>query len=123
MPKPKTVAEYVAAAPKEARPMLRELRAILKSVAPKATEALKWGSPVFMEERILFAYSAFKTHLNFFPTHSALAPFKKDLAKYVTGKDTVQFPYDRPLPKALIRKIAAYRAKDVRERGAKWMQR
>lgn len=123
MPKPKTVAEYVAAAPKEARPMLRELRAILKSVAPKATEALKWGSPVFMEERILFAYSAFKTHLNFFPTHSALAPFKKELAKYVTGKDTVQFPYDRPLPKALIRKIAAYRAKDVRERGAKWMQR
>lgn len=103
--------------------MLRELRAILKSVAPKATEALKWGSPVFMEERILFAYSAFKTHLNFFPTHSALAPFKKELAKYVTGKDTVQFPYDRPLPKALIRKIAAYRAKDVRERGAKWMQR
>lgn len=123
MPKPKTVAQYIAAAPTYARPMLRELRAILKSVAPKATEALKWGAPVFMEERILFAYSAFKTHLNFFPTHSALAPFKKELAKYVTGKDTVQFPYDRPLPKALIRKIAAHRAKDVRERGAKWMQR
>ena len=123
MPKPNTVADYIAAAPKEARPMLRELRAILKRVAPKATETLKWGSPALMEGRILFSYSAFKTHLNFFPTHSALAPFKKELAKYVTGKDTVQFPYGTPLPKALIRKIALYRAKDVRENGALWMKR
>jgi hypothetical protein len=34
--KPKTVAEYIAAAPPAARPKLRELRAILKGVAPKA---------------------------------------------------------------------------------------
>jgi uncharacterized protein YdhG (YjbR/CyaY superfamily) len=76
---------------------------------------------VFEEKRILFAYSAFKTHLNFMPTRSSLAPFKKELAKYATGRDTIQFPYDKPLPKALIRKIAAYRAKEVREKGAKWM--
>lgn len=119
--KPSTVAEYINAAPKEAKEKLRELRAILKKVTPNATETLKWGSPVFEEKRILFAYSAFKSHLNFMPTRSALLPFKKELTKYTTGKDTIQFPYTKPLPKTLIRKIAAFRAREVREKDARWM--
>lgn len=121
MPKPSTIPAYIAAAPKEARKHLRELRALLKSVAPKAKEAIKWGSPVLEEQRILFAYTAHKSHLNFMPTHSSLKPFKKELEGYKTGKDTIQFPYDRPLPRGLIRKIAEYRVRDVRERGALWM--
>jgi uncharacterized protein YdhG (YjbR/CyaY superfamily) len=120
MPKPATVSDYIQAAPKEAQGKLRELRAILKKVAPNAQEAIKWGSPVFEEKRILFAYSAFKTHLNFMPTRTGLEPFKKELASYKTGKDTIQFPYDKPLPKALIRKIATYRVKSVKK-GALWM--
>ena len=119
--KPKTVAEYIKAAPKEAQEKLREIRAILKKVAPDAKEGLKWGTPVLEEKRILFSYAAFKTHINFFPTGPAMKPFKNELAKYKTGQDTIQFPYDKPLPKALIRKIAAYRLKEVREKGAKWM--
>ena len=119
--KPTTVEEYIDAAPKEVQKKLNELRSILKKVAPNATETLKWGSPVFEEKRILFAYSAFKSHLNFMPTRTTLHSFKAELAKYTTGKDTIQFPYDKPLPKALIRKIAAYRARDVRENDARWM--
>jgi uncharacterized protein YdhG (YjbR/CyaY superfamily) len=119
--KPTTVNEYIQTAPKESRKMLREIRAILKKVAPKATEALKWGSPVFEEGRILFAYAAFKTHLNFMPTPSAMKPFKKELAKYATGKGSIQFPYDKPLPTTLIRKIATVRAKELKEKDVKWM--
>jgi uncharacterized protein YdhG (YjbR/CyaY superfamily) len=120
-PKPTTVTEYINAAPKEAQKMLREIRVILKKVAPNATETLKWGSPVFEEKRILFAFAAFKSHLNFMPTPSAMKPFKKELAKYTTGKGSIQFPYDKPLPKALIRKIAAFRFKELKEKDAKWM--
>ena len=119
--KPTTVTEYIAAAPREAQQKLREIRTILRQVAPNATEALKWGSPVFEERRILFAFAAFKSHLNFVPTPSAMKPFRKELAKYTTGKGSIQFPYDRPLPKTLIRKIAAFRVKELNERDAKWM--
>lgn len=119
--KPKTVDEYIEAAPKEAQEKLREIRALLKKVAPTAEEALKWGSPVFEEGRILFSYSAYQSHLNFSPTGPAMEPFQEELGKFKTGKDTVQFPYDKPLPKALIRKIAAFRAKQVRENDARWM--
>ena len=119
--KPQTVDEYIAAAPPQAQAKLRELRAILKKIAPKAEEKLKWGSPVFEENRILFSFSAFRTHLNFMPTRRTLDVFRDELADYTTGQDTLQLPYDQPLPKALIRKLARHRAKDVRENDARWM--
>lgn len=119
--RPTTVAAYIQAAPKAAQARLRELRAILKSAAPEATEAIKWGSPVLEGERILFAYTAHRTHMNFMPTGSSLAPFKDELAPFKTGKDTVQFPYDKPLPRALILRIAKHRVKQVKE-GARWMR-
>jgi uncharacterized protein YdhG (YjbR/CyaY superfamily) len=119
--KPTTIADYIDSAPKEAQKRLRELHAILKKAAPGSTEGIKWGSPVFEEKRILFAFAAFKSHLNYMPTPSAMKPFKKGLAKYKTGKGSIQFPYDEPLPKALIRNIAALRVKELREKDVKWM--
>jgi uncharacterized protein YdhG (YjbR/CyaY superfamily) len=123
MPKAKatTIAEYISSAPKEAQKNLRELYAILKKAAPRATEGIKWGSPVFEEKRILFAFAAFQSHLNFMPTPSAMKPFKEALAKYKTGKGSIQFPHDKRLPKALIRKIAAHRVAELREKDVRWM--
>ena len=119
--KPATVDEYIQAAPKEAQQKLREIRAVLKKIVPGARETLKWGYPVFEAGRILFSYSAHKSHLNFSPTGPAMEPFNEELAKFKTGKDTIQFPYDKTLPKGLIRKIATFRAKQVRENDARWM--
>ena len=114
-----TVTAYVKAAPAEAQAKLREIRALLKEVAPGATESIKWGSPVFETDRILFAYNAHKSHMNFVPTESALTPFRDELAQFKTGKDSVQLPYDKPLPKELIRRIAKLRVQQVKG-GAKW---
>lgn len=119
--KPVNVDDYINAAPEPARKSLREIRSILKKVAPDAREELKWGKPVLIENRILFSYSAYKTHLNFMPTGPALEPFRQELEEFTTGKDTIQFPYDKPLPEELIEKIAKYRIKDVKENDAKWM--
>lgn len=119
--KPTTVDEYISSFPTEAQEKLKELRAILKSVAPKATEDIKWGSPVFEEKRILFAYTAHKSHINFMPTRSSLEPFIDALKDFKTGKDTIQLPYNKPIPKKLIKKIASHRAKDVRDNDALWM--
>jgi uncharacterized protein YdhG (YjbR/CyaY superfamily) len=119
--KPATVDEYIDSAHAEAREKLQEIRAILLEVAPQAKEMIKWGYPVIEGKRILFSYSAHKNHINFMPTGPALAPFKEELASYTSGKDTIQFPYNKPLPKALIKKIAEFRVKDVNENDAKWM--
>src|SRR5258707_14215421 len=99
--RPTTIAEYIRAAPREGQPHLREVYAILKSVAPQAEEAIKWGTPFFVEPRFLFAFSAHKAHCNFAPTPAALEAFRKELADHKTTKNFLQVPYDKPLPEKL----------------------
>lgn len=118
--KPSNIEEYINAAPENAQQKLKEIRNILKEVAPNASEELKWGHPTFVENRILFSYAAFKNHLNFVPTAPAMQPFLKELANYTTNKDSIRFPYDEPLPIELIKKIADYRVSDLKENDAKW---
>jgi uncharacterized protein YdhG (YjbR/CyaY superfamily) len=114
--RPTTIAEYIRAAPREGQPHLRRLYAILQSVAPGAQEVIKWGTPFFVEPRFLFAFSAYKAHLSFAPTEAALKVFRKELEKHKTTKNYLQIPYSKPLPEDLIRKIAKYRVRVVRER-------
>jgi uncharacterized protein YdhG (YjbR/CyaY superfamily) len=121
MAKAKTVSEYIAAAPKEARSKLKELRGILKKAAPGSTEAVKWGAPTIALKRILYAYSAIKGNVSFMPTPPVLVAFKKELAKYATSKAVVKFPLEKPLPKGLILKMAKYRVKESKEKDIRWM--
>ena len=114
--RPTTIAEYIQAAPRESQPHLRGLYTILKSVAPQAEEAIKWGTPFFVEPRFLFAFSAHKAHCNFAPSPAALEAFRKELTDHKTTKNYLQIPYGKPLPEDLVRKIAGYRLRNVRER-------
>ncbi len=118
--RPKTVTEYIAAASKEARPKLREIRKCIRAAAPGAVEELKWNMPAYSYKRILVMFAGFKNHVSLFPTASAVRAFKKEMAKFNTSPGTVQFPLDQPLPLALIRKITAFRVKESREKDGKW---
>jgi uncharacterized protein YdhG (YjbR/CyaY superfamily) len=114
--RPTTIAEYIQAAPREGQPHLRRLYAILKSVAPDAEEAIKWGAPFFVEPRFLFSFSAHQSHCNFAPTAAALEVFSQQLKNHKTTKNYLQIPYTEPVPEELVRKIAEYRVREVRER-------
>lgn len=114
--RPETIAEYIQAAAPVAQPHLRRLYAILKSVAPEADEAIKWGNPFFVEPRFLFAFSAHKAHCNFAPMAAAMEAFREDLKGHKTTKNFLQIPYSEPVPEALVRKIAEYCVRTVRER-------
>ena len=114
--RPTTIAEYIDAAAPVAQPHLRQIYTILKSVAPKAEEAIKWGNPFFIEPRFLFAFSAHKAHLSFAPTEAALAAFRKELETHQTTTNFLKIAYNKPLPEGLIRKIAEHQLKTVRAR-------
>ena len=83
-------------------------------------EAIKWGTPFFVEPRFVFAFSAHKAHCNFAPTPAALEHFRKELKKHKTTKNYLQIPYNKSLPEDLIRKIAKYRLRNMGESDAFW---
>jgi uncharacterized protein YdhG (YjbR/CyaY superfamily) len=118
--RPTNITEYIDTAPKEVRKKLREMLACIRKAAPGATEGLKWGMPAFSYQRILVTFKAFKHHLGFYPTPSAVKAFAKDLSKFTTASASIQFPLDKPLPLALIRKITAFRVRESIEEDAKW---
>ena len=114
--RPKSITEYINAAPKEARRKLREMRACIRTSAPGAKESLKWGMPAFWYRRILVTFAAYERHIGFYPTPSAVRAFANDLSKFATASASIQFPLDKPLPLPLIRKITASRSKKVSRR-------
>ncbi len=120
LPKPKTIAAYIAEAPEHAQDKLIELLDCIRQAAPGAKESIKWGMPAFSYKRILVTFAIFKNHIGFYPTPSAVKAFEKSLSKYKTATASIQFPLDKPLPLALIRKITLFRVRQSMEEDIKW---
>jgi uncharacterized protein YdhG (YjbR/CyaY superfamily) len=118
--RPKTIDEYIQAAPREAQSKLREMRACIRAAAPRAKEGLKWGMPAFSYRRILVTFAGFRKHIGFYPTPSAVTAFAKELSKFSTAKGSIQFPLEKPLPLSLVRKITTFRVKESVEQDKKW---
>lgn len=118
--RPKTITEYIGAAPKGAQKKLREMRATIRAAAPGARESLKWGMPASSYARILVMFAGFQHHIGFYPTPLAVRAFANDLSKFATAKGSIQFPLEKPLPLALIRKITEFRVRESVEQDRKW---
>ncbi|HXS78566.1 MAG TPA: DUF1801 domain-containing protein [Terracidiphilus sp.] len=102
---------YLAQVPEPAKVTLQKMRATIRSIVPaEATEGLSYGMPAFRYKGPLVAYAAFKDHCSFFPMQASLIDRLKDeLKQYRTSKGTLQFPPDRPLPAALLKKMVKLR--------------
>ena len=105
------VEAYLAACPEPHRITLEKVRATIRSVVPKeATEGISYGMPAFRYKGALVGYAAFKEHCSFFPmSASLLDDFAGELKDYRTSKGTLQFPVDKPLPAALLKKLVKAR--------------
>jgi uncharacterized protein YdhG (YjbR/CyaY superfamily) len=111
---PKTVDEYFAAVPEPARSTLNKVRATIRSVVPAETrEVISYGMPGFKYRGMLMWYAAFSDHCSLFPTASVIEKFKEELKPFTTSKGTIHFPVNKPLPTALVKKIAKMRVAEL----------
>jgi uncharacterized protein YdhG (YjbR/CyaY superfamily) len=107
---PKTVDEYLAGVPEPARGTLQKIRAAIRSAAPPgATETISYRIPAFKYKGVLVWFAAFSDHCSLFPTASVIEAFKDELKGFSISKGTIQFPTDKPLPVALVRKMVKAR--------------
>jgi uncharacterized protein YdhG (YjbR/CyaY superfamily) len=108
---PTTIDAYIASFPPDIQKILQQIRATVRKAAPKAEEAIRYAMPTFLQDGHLVLFAAFKNHIGFFPAPTGVASFKTALAPYKTGKGSVQFPLDQPMPVGLITNIVKYRIK------------
>ena len=102
---------YLERFPKNVQRILQKMRLTIKKAAPQAKETISYGIPAFTLNGLLVWFAAHKNHIGFYPRASAIAAFKKELSAYKGAKGSVQFPFDKPLPLALISRIVKYRMK------------
>jgi len=112
----KDIDEYIAGFPKDIQKMLEQIRATIKKAAPGAEETIKYAMPTFTLNGNLVYFAAFKNHIGFYPVPSGMEAFEKDLSVYKSGKGSVQFPLDQPMPLGLITKIVKFRVKENLEK-------
>ena len=108
---PRNIDEYLAGFPEPARGTLGKVRAVIRSaVPPEATEAISYGMPTFKYKGSLVAFGAFSNHCSLFPMSlSVIEAFKNELKPFQTSKGTLQFPVDKPMPAALLKKLVKAR--------------
>ncbi len=114
MAAPTSVEEYLAALPEASRAALEKLRKTIKAAAPEATETISYQMPAFKDRgRSLVYYAAFKDHYSLYPASKAvLEALGDELKPYFTGKGTIRFFPDEPLPAALVKKIVRVRIEE-----------
>jgi len=108
----KTIDDYIKSFPKDIQKILGMVRQTIKKAAPEAEEAISYQMPTFKLNGNLVHFAAFKNHVGFYPTPSGTKEFKKEISVFRSGKGSIQFPIDKPMPLSLIKKIVKYRVKE-----------
>jgi uncharacterized protein YdhG (YjbR/CyaY superfamily) len=109
------VDEYLAALDGTKRATLERLRTTILEIVPEAEQGIAYGMPAFrLAGKAVAGFAAFKNHLSYFPHSGSVLPeLSDDLVGYATSKGALQFPIDKPLPKALVKKLIAVRRRQV----------
>jgi uncharacterized protein YdhG (YjbR/CyaY superfamily) len=114
--KPADIDAYIAAFPNERQNALQQLRAVIHNAVPEAEEAISYGMPAFKLNGVSVWFAAYKHHLGLYPVYG-MASMQAEMEEYrgKGTKDALHFPYDKPLPVALIEKIVRYKLVEKQE--------
>ena len=111
---------YIDGLPAEKQEPMRQLRATIRAAAPDADEVITYKMPGFKAGKtFLVSYDAFKAHYSLFPSTAEMeAELGDELRPFLTGKGTIRFPADQPIPYGLVERIVRIRVADVEARDA-----
>ena len=120
-PKPKDIDEYIDRFPPDTQEILKQIRTTINKVVPDAEETISYGIPTFnLNGTYLIYFAAYKKHIGFYPVPSGIEEIDKEFASFKTsGKGTIQFPLNKPIPLKLITKLVKFKVKENIEKAKK----
>ena len=114
----RSIDDYIAKQPKEVRPVLEQVRGIIRKEMPNAEETISYQIPTFkLHGRGVLSFAGWKEHYAIYAGAEYVATFRKQLAAYELSKGTIRFSLAKPVPVKLIAAVAKFRAKEAAERG------
>ena len=112
----RSVDDYLAQLPLPTRRVVSQLRRLIKETAPGVTERVSYGLATFhLNGQYLVYVAGWKQHVSLYPvTAGIVRGMNSQLKPYMSGKATLRFPLDQPLPKDLIRRLVRIRVAERR---------
>lgn len=107
--KASSIDEFINKFPKTTQQLLQKIRKTIHTAAPEAQEKISYGIPTFTLHGNLVHFSAYEHHIGFYPGADGIRQFSDQLKNYETSKGTIRFPFDQPIPYALIAEITKFR--------------
>jgi uncharacterized protein YdhG (YjbR/CyaY superfamily) len=109
------VDQYLRDLEEPKRSTLQTLRETILEIVPDAEQVISYRVPAFrVGGKTVAGFAAFKDHLSYLPfSGSVLGPLADELDGYTMTKSALHFPVDRPLPKALVKKLIRARRAEV----------
>lgn len=110
-----TVDAYIAAQPPAVQPALHEVRALLRAAMPAAEERISYQIPCFrLHGAAALYFAGYPAHYSVYPLTDGLQQeLGAELAPHLSGKATIRFELDAPMPADLIRRIGECRAREL----------
>jgi uncharacterized protein YdhG (YjbR/CyaY superfamily) len=102
---PRTVDEYIAAAPRTAQGKLTEVRRAIMDAAPDARESISYKIPYYSYKGRLAWFGLFKGHIGLFVRPPVLEEHRSELKEYTMTKSSLHLPLDREIPYHLVKKL------------------
>ncbi len=118
MPSFKTVDDYISSQSIDAQVLLLELRRLIKEAVPETIEINDSKVPTLQlipgtkpEQQIMIV--AYAKYVSFYPFQAVIEKFTEELKSFEIGKGTVKFPFNKPLPKDLIKRMVIFRKEEL----------
>jgi uncharacterized protein YdhG (YjbR/CyaY superfamily) len=111
-----SIDDYITGFPDNVQAILRQIRQLVRDLAPEAEESISYQMPTFKLHGPLVYFGAYKSHIGFYPTPSGTEKFQEELAPYKSGKGSIRFPIDQPIPFDLIAEIVKFRVQENLEK-------
>jgi uncharacterized protein YdhG (YjbR/CyaY superfamily) len=116
----KEVDAYIATQPLEAQRALEELRSCIHQAEPGVSELMNYNIPAFAlvkggkrDKQIMIA--GYPKHVGFYPYPDTIDAFADKLAAYKFAKGSIQFPLNKPIPKALVIEMVKFRLSQLKQ--------
>lgn len=107
---PESVEAYLDGLPPKTRTQVSRVRRAIRKAAPGVEERISYQVPAFkLGTQYLIYVAAFKAHIGVYPAPKGDPAFNAAAAPYRSGKATLKFPLDQPVPLELVTAAVKFR--------------
>ena len=111
-----SVDDYIRGCPPEVQRVLKELRRVIREVAPDAEESISYRIPTYkIGNKPLVYFAGFQHHVSVYPFSERSEAPLPGLAPYRSGRGTLKFPLAQRVPLPLVKQFVKLRLKELKE--------